>query len=148
MLQQETQIASQNNFHGRVPDSTCLIVEDSEFDSIKMTRVINRSVNSMGVKVATTLQSAREALSEGGLSLILLDNNLPDGFGADFVQELARDKQLALIPVIMVSDWPSPFMWEKAASAGVHYVLNKAEFNARYVLSALEKGKKRRDRLN
>ncbi len=47
MLQQETQITSHKTYHGGVPRGTCLIVEDSEFDSIKMTRVLNRSVNSM-----------------------------------------------------------------------------------------------------
>lgn len=126
----------------------CLIVEDSEFDSIKLTRVIANCTDRMRIRVATTLATAREELAEGKTSLILLDNNLPDGLGANFVQELARDETFATIPVIMVSDWPSPFMWEKAASAGVHYVLNKAEFDGRYVRSALEKGEQRRARVN
>jgi CheY-like chemotaxis protein len=63
----------------------------------------------------------------------LLDNNLPDGLGANFALELAEDPKLAQIPVILVSDWPSPFMWEKAQSAGLAYVLSKTEFDSRYV---------------
>ncbi len=120
----------------RVQD-TCLIVEDSTFDQQMMTRVINRADAPMKVKVATTLKSARLALARGRISLILLDNNLPDGFGANFALELAQDAAHADIPVIMVSDWPSPFMWEKAASAGVLFVVNKSEFGAGYVKSAL-----------
>lgn len=129
-------------------NAKCLIIEDSEFDSIRLTRVIAKSNSKMNIRVATTLEDARIELAEGGTSLILLDNNLPDGLGANFVQELAKDQNLAGIPVIMVSDWPSPFMWEKAAAAGVHYVLNKAEFDGRYVRAALEKGEKHRERVN
>lgn len=129
----------------RIPPS-CLIVEDSEFDRIKLSRVLAKSHHKMRVQTATTLNAARAALEKGNTALILLDNNLPDGFGADFALELARDKRLANIPVIMVSDWPSPFMWEKAARAGVTYVLSKSEFDQRYIHAALERrqGKQRR----
>lgn len=120
---------------------TCLIVEDSAFDREKLTRVMKRTRERMRIELAPDLQTARRALEKEGMSLILLDNNLPDGLGADFAQELAKDPRLADIPVIMVSDWPSPFMWEKAASAGVAYVLSKTEFDGRYVHAAL-RGKK------
>ena len=117
--------------------ASCLIVEDSEFDRRKMERVVNRSHSKMQVKVAQTLQSARGVLKRNRISLILLDNNLPDGLGANFALEISQDERFADIPVIMVSDWPSPFMWEKAASASVIYVLSKSEFDARYVHAAL-----------
>ncbi len=120
---------------------TCLIVEDSAFDREKLTRVMKRTRERMRIELAPDLQTARRALEKEGMSLILLDNNLPDGLGADFAQELAKDPRHADIPVIMVSDWPSPFMWEKAASAGVAYVLSKTEFDGRYVHAAL-RGKK------
>ena len=128
--------------------ATCLIVEDSAFDSEKLTRVIGKSAGKMRVEVAATLRSARLALSRGDIALILLDNNLPDGLGADFAIELSRNARLADIPVIMISDWPSPFMWEKAASAGVLHVLNKAEFDVRYVHAALKIGSKRHSLMN
>jgi DNA-binding NarL/FixJ family response regulator len=120
------------------PQATCLIIEDSEFDREKLTRVINKNIGRMRVEVADTLSSARMALSREEVSLILLDNNLPDGLGANFALELSQNKRLAGIPIIMVSDWPSPFMWEKAATAGVFYVLSKDEFDARYIHSALK----------
>lgn len=124
--------------------ATCLIVEDSQFDQQMMTRVIARSHGKMQVQVAATLKSAREALALEEISLILLDNNLPDGIGANFALELASDSKHADIPVIMVSDWPTPFMWEKAAAAGVLYVVNKAEFGVRYVEQALRSGIRKR----
>jgi response regulator of citrate/malate metabolism len=126
--------------------ATCLIVEDSQFDQQMMTRVVGRSQQDMQIMIAATLQSARQALSGCDISLILLDNNLPDGIGANFALELAANPQHAHIPVIMVSDWPTPFMWEKAASAGVLYVVNKAEFDVRYVEQALRNGVRKRAR--
>lgn len=122
---------------------TCLIVEDSTFDQQKLTRVMRKSRHVMHLEVTATLKEARKALARDKAALILLDNNLPDGLGADFALELARDPTLADIPVIMISDWPSPFMWEKAASAGVVYVLNKTEFDGRYVHAALTRKPRR-----
>lgn len=115
----------------------CLIVEDSAFDTEKMTRVIKKTPGKITVETAATLRAARAALAKGETELILLDNNLPDGLGANFALELARNPAMANIPIIMVSDWPSPFMWEKAASAGVAYVLSKTDFDARYVHAVL-----------
>jgi PleD family two-component response regulator len=126
------------------PTQSCLIVEDSDFDSERMRRVLDRSPYAFDVRVATTLASARKSLRDRGAALILLDNSLPDGLGADFALELARDDRMAHIPVILISDWPSPFMWEKAASAGVRYVISKREFATRYVHAAMRPLQKRR----
>jgi CheY-like chemotaxis protein len=128
----------QKSVVGYSTDEVCLIIEDSEFDQLMMSRVIGRLRGRMRVKVANSLQAAREALAQGRVSLILLDNNLPDGIGANFAMELASDPNHSRTPVIMVSDWPTPFMWEKAAAAGVLYVVNKAEFGIQYVEHALK----------
>ena len=92
----------------------------------------------MPIEEAATLRRARVALQKGGIGLILLDNNMPDGWGAEFAVELKSDPQMAHIPVIIVSDWPSPFMWQKAQSAGVSYVLSKSEFKGAHILSVLQ----------
>ena len=120
-----------------VAGQNCLIVEDSAFDSEKLTRVIHNIKTNLVVEVASTLRAARDALEKGKPRLILLDNNLPDGLGTNFALELSRDPKFSDIPIILVSDWPSPFMWEKAATAGVAYVLSKMEFDARYVRAIL-----------
>lgn len=126
---------------------TCLIVEDSQFDQQMMARVIDRSRAQMNIQIAATLDEARAALAKEQVSLILLDNNLPDGIGANFALELASNPAHATTPVIMVSDWPTPFMWEKAASAGVLYVVNKSEFGVEYVEQAMQSGPRRHLRL-
>lgn len=118
------------------PD-TCLVVEDNAFDQQMMSRAVVCSGHAMQVVVAGTLKAARETLGQGTIRLILLENSLPDGLGANFVLELASDPRFAHIPVIMFSDWPSPFMWDKAAAAGVACLVSKSEFGARHVNEAL-----------
>lgn len=132
----------------RDPKPTCLIIEDSTFDQIKLTRIINQTVTGMDVFVATTLKAARLKLANAPVTIILLDNNLPDGLGANFALELAATENLAHIPVIMVSDWPSPFMWEKAASAGVLHVVNKSDFGKRYLVDVLKRTQTGRNALH
>ena len=88
-----------------------------------------------GIEKAVRL--AREAVEGSTPDVILLDNNLPDGQGANFALELSEDPRFAHIPVVMVSDWPTPFMYHKAEMAGVRHVVSKADFGARYIHSAL-----------
>ena len=56
---------------------TCLIVEDSDFDREKLTRVIQKTRGAMRIEIAGNLDAARKALARGKAALILLDNNLP-----------------------------------------------------------------------
>lgn len=115
----------------------CLIVEDSDFDQRMMERTVRKTDQKFDVQVVSTLDDARQALSDGPVSIILLDNNLPDGKGANFALELAQHSDWGHIPIIIVSDWPSPFMWQKAKLAGVACVANKSEFSADMILAAM-----------
>jgi response regulator RpfG family c-di-GMP phosphodiesterase len=110
-----------------------LIVEDSLFDQERIARVLDRNYRNSAIHYANTLAAARSLLESHEFSMILLDNNLPDGTGANFVLELAENPEFADIPVIIISDWPSPFMWHKAQTAGVKFVLKKDDFHAGYV---------------
>ena len=115
----------------------CLIIEDSTFDQRMMIRALEMTDQTMDVQVVSTLDDARQALADGPVSLILLDNNLPDGKGANFALELSKHADWARIPVVIVSDWPSPFMWQKAQMAGVACVVNKSDFTAETIIQAL-----------
>ena len=106
----------------------CLIVDDSSFDQRMMARAVSKLDRPVDILFAATLDDARQVLALGEVALILLDNTLPDGKGANFALELAEHADWADIPVIIVSDWPSPFMWQKAKQAGVAHVVNKSEF--------------------
>lgn len=116
---------------------SCLIVEDSTLDQRMMARTVRAVMSSITVRIANTLDEARTELAGAPVAFILLDNNLPDGKGANFALELAADARYGGIPIIIVSDWPSPFMWQKAEMAGVQKVVTKSEFNTEVFASAL-----------
>ena len=125
----------------------CLVVEDSAFDSARICRILTRALGPMPVEVCTTLEEARVALTKRQTGLFFLDNSLPDGLGANFAIELSRNPKYARIPIVMVSDWPSPFMWEKAEAAGVLHVVSKSDFDAKFVLSAVRKARAKATRM-
>lgn len=106
----------------------CLLIEDSQFDQRRIKRILDQ----LGIgklDIASTVDSARLHLVRNRVDLILLDNGLPDGSGVDFALELSERPSLANIPVVIVSDWPTPFMFDKALAARVQQVLSKDEFN-------------------
>lgn len=109
-------------------EQVCLIVDDAEFDRRMMRRVIRKSCPDMPMIVARNLDEARRRLREREVSILFLDNALPDGRGVDFVSELSADRDLKRIPVVIVSDFPSPFMYAKARAANVCAVWSKREF--------------------
>ncbi|MGP6086027.1 response regulator [Antarctobacter jejuensis] len=109
-------------------ETVCLIVDDVEFDRRMMRRVLNKYCPDLPLIVARDLTEARKRMKERNVSLVFLDNALPDGMGVDFVSELSGDKDLRRVPVILVSDFPSPFMYAKARAANVSEVWSKREF--------------------
>ncbi|MBY6089709.1 response regulator [Pseudooceanicola sp. 502str34] len=107
---------------------TCLIVDDSSLDQQMMHRAMDSADVGVDLLFAGALSEARAVLKAVDVSLMFLDNSMPDGWGADFVCELARDPQLKTVPVIIVSDWPSPFLYAKARAANVREVWSKRDF--------------------
>ncbi|MCE8431140.1 response regulator [Rhodovulum sulfidophilum] len=117
---------------------TCLVVEDTAFDRMIMERKLAAYAQPLQVRFVSTLAEARNCLSEMPISIIFLDNSLPDGKGANFALELAAHRNWMKIPVVMVSDWPSPFMPAKAKAANVVAIWTKTEFTALTVAEVLK----------
>ena len=69
-----------------------LLIEDHNGARQRLTEVLSRAFEVVDTQSATTLASARLLLRQGPFDLIVLDLNLPDGSGEDFLAEiLARD---------------------------------------------------------
>lgn len=114
----------------------CLLIEDSEYDQRRIRRILDQAGIGQ-LDIVATVQDARRYLAGNRVDLILLDNGLPDGAGIDFALELRKHAHLANTPVVIVSDWPTPFMFDKALVARVKAVLRKDEFNVARVVEAL-----------
>lgn len=109
-------------------EKLCMIVDDLEFDRLMMRRVFAKHCPDIPMIVARDLKEARQRMRERNISILFLDNALPDGMGVDLVQEMAEDDQFKGIPVVIVSDFPSPFMYAKAKAANVLEVWSKRDF--------------------
>ena len=100
----------------------CLVIEDSLFDQKMIRRAIAAARVEADLAFADTLDAARHALASNRFSIILCDNNLPDGNGSDFAHELSREPKFRDAAIIIISGWPSPFMWAKAKAAGLQII--------------------------
>jgi CheY-like chemotaxis protein len=105
-----------------------LVVEDSHFEQRRLQRILRSGGVDLPVVVAGTIAKARAALEAHRVQYVLLDNALPDGVGVNFALEIAADPRLRSTPVALVTDWPTPFMLDKARMARVRAVMNKSEF--------------------
>lgn len=126
----------------RTPDTdaktvTCLIVEDEQFYREKFRRVLAQSFPDVIPALTSTIEQARAHMTQFQTSIILLDNSLPDGTGASFALEIRDTPAFAKIPIVIVSDWPTPFMFGKAESAGVIHVVSKSDFDALSIHAAM-----------
>ncbi|WP_089270045.1 response regulator [Puniceibacterium sediminis] len=111
------------------PEFNCLVIEDTVVDRMIMKSVLTKLGRSCDVTFALSLADARVKLSERSYAIIFLDNALPDGNGADFVLELAAHKIWKNTPVVMVTDFPSPFMYAKAKAQNVVAIWTKEQFD-------------------
>lgn len=120
-------------------DTVCMIVDDAEFDRRMMRQVIRKTYPDMPMVVAKSLDEARRRLKGRKISIMFLDNSLPDGLGVDFVAELNGDPAHRKVPVVIVSDFPSPFMYAKAKARNVCEVWSKSEFLTEKVQHVVER---------
>lgn len=120
---------------------TCLIVDDSVRDQQMLTRAVAYAGKDIAVQLTGTIGAARRALLHGPVSLILMENTLPDGRGVELALELSQHARFCRVPVIIATDWPSPFMWHKARKAGVRHVVAKSEFGPALIRDALNIGR-------
>ncbi len=110
----------------------CLLIEDSNFDQRRVVRMLHGS-GPVDLAIASTVEQARKELTRSSFDLIILDNALPDGLGVDFALELRRIARYRDLPILIASDFPSPFMFDKAVAARVRRVLTKSELRVSHI---------------
>lgn len=106
----------------------CLVVDDDRADQESIVRSIRRCGISVPILVAETIAAARVVLARQRVRLVLLENTLPDGYGVDFAVELCAQDAHRHLPIVLVTDWPSPFMFVKARRAGIRDILGTSDF--------------------
>jgi len=100
---------------------TALIVED-EVDICFMLSGILRKKN-LTTSFVNTLKEAKKSLSAQHPSILLLDNNLPDGHGIDMLDQIKHDNPT--IKIIMITADDTQDNKDKAFKAGVDFFIGK-----------------------
>ena len=102
-------------------DIEALIVED-EIDICFLLTGILRKKN-LQTAFVNTIHDARNLLSQQNPYIIFLDNNLPDGYGVDFIQQVKDSHPLARIVMITADDTLANK--NKALNAGADFFIGK-----------------------
>ncbi|MDI6697225.1 MAG: sigma-54 dependent transcriptional regulator [Anaerolineales bacterium] len=101
--------------------ATILIVDDEENAQINISNFLNgRGYETIGV---ATLSDARKCLQQGKADIILLDVQLPDGYGPRLLDETAT--LAARPPIILITAYGDIDMAVEAMKNGAHDFLQK-----------------------
>jgi two-component system chemotaxis response regulator CheY len=106
------------------PMGTALVIDDSR--AIRM--ILGRTLNRFGYEVCSA-SNGREALDMIGqqnldLSVILVDWNMPEMNGLDFVKSIRSDPKYSEVPLMMVTTETEIEQMDRALEAGANeYVM-------------------------
>lgn len=104
-------------------DQACvLVVDDDPFIGTLVSRYLEDG--GFSPIVAATAAEARDALAAGGLDLVLLDVNLPDGDGYSLCREIKSRTGCADLPVVFITaHGTGPEVLKGFDAGGVDYVV-------------------------
>jgi DNA-binding NarL/FixJ family response regulator len=108
-----------------------MVVEDDLVTSTALCKVIRKGVPDAMVLSARTLAEARIMLGEYSVGFFILDINLPDGSGIDFILDITKANPEAMI--VLMTSTPLPEYRDQAQAFGVMHFLAKPVDNQRLV---------------
>ncbi|MFZ6014218.1 MAG: response regulator [Bacteroidota bacterium] len=97
-----------------------ILIVDDEFDTCYLlSRMLKHK--SFDVEYATTLTDARTCITQYRPDIILLDNNLPDGLGMDFINYAVSNLQVVSV-VMMTTTVDDAFKLEAAKRGACDFI--------------------------
>ena len=114
-----------------------LLIEDEEI----MIGLLQKKLTNEGyeVSVARDGEEGLKAMREVRPDLVLLDIIMPKMGGFEVMEGMQKDKTLAKIPVIVISNSGQPVELDKAQKLGAKDWLIKTEFDPQEVLNKVVK---------
>ena len=114
-----------------------LLIEDEEL----IISLLQRKLEKEGyqVSVARNGVEGMEKMREDKPDLILLDIVMPRMGGFEVMGEMRKEKELRVIPIIIISNSGQPVELDRAKKMGVRDWLIKTEFDPKEVLSKVKK---------
>ena len=114
-----------------------LLIEDEKI----MVNLLEKKLTKEGYDVSVVWdgQEGLKKARKESIDLILLDIIMPKMGGFEVMEEIAKDKELKKIPIIIVSNSGQPVELERAKELGVKDWLIKTEFDPQEVLDKVIK---------
>lgn len=114
-----------------------LLIEDEEI----MVDLLQKKLTKEGyeISVARNGEEGLKTAREISPNLILLDIIMPKMGGFEVMEEMAKDKKLKEIPVIIISNSGQPVELDRAQKLGAKDWLIKTEFDPREVVDKVVK---------
>lgn len=81
-----------------------LLIDDHEGARERLRQVLSRAFEGVTIVVASTLTAARYLLADGPYDLTVLDLNLPDGSGEEFIAEVLEHDADAYVVIATIHD--------------------------------------------
>lgn len=123
--------------------SQLLVIDDDPMDRAIYRRILRHDLHHTQVYECITAHAALERCQWQPPDCILLDYQLPDATGIDFVHRLSRQFGFDAFPIVMVTGFATPELKEEAEEAGVHIFLDKSALTASSLFAAVDKSQKR-----
>jgi len=144
-MQEESSETSGPQASEALREGSVLLVDDNEEDRFLFRRFLERS--SHPPKRIIEASTGKEGLMHCGatrVTCILLDLNLPDMSGIDFIKKVNRIRGLYLCPMVMLTGEGNEQLAVKAIQAGAHDYLVKGGLKSddliRAMMNAIDKG--------
>jgi len=102
---------------------TVLVVDDSMFMCKQLDKILK--VRNYNVIIALNAKEALEKLKNSSINTIVLDMELPDKHGLEFLQEMKDIDEFCHIPVLVVSSTNDPEVIRKALRSGASDFIKK-----------------------
>ena len=116
-----------NNFEGFMsPKKTLLIIEDSHYDYLLLKNIISAKYgDNLNILYASCLEDAYAIFKSNNYDydFILLDLNLPDGFGINTIHEVRRLH--GETPILAITGMKTDTMRHNAQNMGADILISK-----------------------
>lgn len=114
-----------------------LIVEDEEI----LVSLLDRKLKEEGYETSLAYdgEEGLQKIKEEKPDLILLDIIMPKKGGFEVLEEMQKDREIAKIPVIVISNSGQPVEISRAIELGVKDYLIKTQFDPKEVIEKVKK---------
>jgi len=119
-----------------------LIIEDDGADIVLLKNRLNSLYPHYNIVPVGTVRAAQDAFLEQGFDLVLLDLNLPDGYGPKTIEEVKKFNKKT--PIVVITSMVTNITISEALNLGANNILMKSRIHSSNFKDALDPYLKKR----